>query len=158
MAYGIPHKKETIKEGSFAVKVDKEKEKKKLFLQDIKKKGTITEQELLLVKRRLNDGTYEWKDVEEFTDLKLTPEQNEKGIKWLRTMGWGKTGVERSNTPFGYREEEAIKNFKEFKLNSFTNIANYQGMKNYVPVYDVYTKEGYGFQYYLNGGIISIVG
>ncbi|HUS51174.1 MAG TPA: hypothetical protein VMZ91_13485 [Candidatus Paceibacterota bacterium] len=144
--------------GIFSVKKSKEDKAKKLFLQNIKQRGTITEKELLLVKRRLNDGkTYKWEDVEELTDLKLTPEQNQKGIAWLKNKGWGKTGIERSTTPYGYREEEALKNVKEIKLNSFTN-RGYGDVKNFVPVYDVYTKEGYGFQYIMKDDKPSIIG
>jgi hypothetical protein len=157
MTYKIPRKKEK-ENNSFQIKADKKKEAKKLFLEDIKKKGTITEKELLLVKRRLNDGTYTWEDVDNLTDLKLSSDQQMKGYKFLYNKGYGKTGKERSTSPYGYREEEALKDFKEIKLNSFTNIAIYSGVKNYVPVYDVYSKEGFGFQYYVQGGEPQIVG
>ena len=157
MAYKIPNK--PVKENkNFAVEKKEKIDKKKLFLEEIKKKGTITEKELSLVKRRLNDGTYIWKDVDNLTDVKLSSEQQIKGYKWLYDKGWGKTGKERSRTPYGYREEEALKDFKEIKLNSFNNISTYGNFKNYVPVYDVYSKKGYGFQYYLEGGEPKIVG
>lgn len=136
---------------------NKKQEQKKLFLEDIKKRGTITEKEILLVKRRLNEGTYKDADVTDLYGLNLTIEQNTKGFNWLFDK-WksAKTGKERKDNPYGYREEEALRTFKKLKFNGFTNISTYGEFKNYVPLYRV---EGdTNFEYYVQGGKISITG
>jgi hypothetical protein len=140
----------------FEIKSKKE-EKKKLFLEEIKKKGTITEQEINLIKRRLNDGTYKEEDITEFYDLNITPEQTEKGLTWLKNKGWGKTGKERSTTPYGYIEEDTIKTFEKFEFKGFTNISTYGDFKNYVPIYRVEGKDT-SFEYYVQGGEPQIIG
>jgi hypothetical protein len=135
---------------------DKKQEQKKLFLEDIKKRGTITEKEILLIKRRLNEGTYKDVDLMDFYDLNLTKEQSQKGLVWLKNKGWGITGKERKDSPYGYREEEALRTFKGIKLNGFTNISTYGEFKNYVPLYRV---EGdTNFEYYVQGGKVNITG
>ena len=154
MTFKIKQKKVKEKK-TFAVENPK-KNKKQLFIEDIKNKGTITEKELLLVKRRLNDGTYKYQDVQDLTDLKLTPEQNAKGLKWLKNQGWTPRGIERKNNPFGYREEDTINSFQEFRLNSFTNVSHFD-YPNYIPVYDVVGKKG-SFQYIMEGGKVKIIG
>ena len=156
--YTVPNPEE--KEKTFAV--DKKSDKKKLFLEDIKKRGTITEKEILLIKRRLNDGTYKTADIEGIYDLKLTQEQNTKGFNWLFDK-WksAKTGTERKNNPYGSREENVLETFKEIKFMDFNDQANYYqseaGIHNYVPLYRVEGTEG-SFEYYVQGGEPSIVG
>jgi hypothetical protein len=125
----------------------------------------LSEREILLVKRRLNDGKVSISAVMEKSPdegWKITPEQTQKGLAWLMNQWKSPKGVERKNNPFGYREEEILKNFKEFRLVDFYDNANYYqaqaGIKNYIPLYEVISKDGDGFQYYVVGGKISIVG
>ncbi len=159
MTFKVKRKKSVIK-NTFAIKNPK-KDSKKLFLEDVKKRGSITEREMLLIKRRLNDGTYKWEDVQDLQNLKITSEQTQKGLSWLKNQGWTPKGVERKNNPFGHREEEAINSFKEFRLNSFTNdntaFQQEHGINNWIPVYDVIGTKG-NFQYILKGGEVSIIG
>ena len=68
------------------------------------------------------------------------------------------TGKERVNNPFGYREQEALEQFDHFALAGFHDASRYGQAPYYIPLYDVYMKDGeYGFQYYYNGEV-SIVG
>ena len=81
MTYNIKVKPKKETKESFVVEA-KKKDSKKLFLEDIKNKDTISEQEVLLIKRRLNDGTYTSQEVYDVLGedgKKLTPEQNKKG-------------------------------------------------------------------------------
>jgi hypothetical protein len=157
-AYSEDAKGNKIDEDKFAVK--KDISKKKLFLQEIKDKGEITEKELLLVKRRLNDGTYDSKEVYDTLigddGLKLTQEQQDKGKTWLYNKGFTSKGETRENSPFGYREEEIMKNYSGIRLKDFYD-AGHVGFKNYVPLYEVEGNDT-SFEYYVTGGEISIVG
>jgi len=97
-----------------------------------------------------------WWDNPSFEGFNLSDEQNKQGIEWLTNLWKSPTGKERKNNPFGYREQAAIENFSHFQLvDAFASgyYANYQ-----VPVYDMLTKDGYGFQYYMQGGEIHIIG
>lgn len=139
--------------------LNKKQDKKKLFLEDLKNKDTITEQELLLIKRRLNDGTYTSHEVYEAIgeDGKaLTPEQTEKGFVWLKNKGWGKTGKERENSPFRYREEEILNKFSGIRIKEFYDSGR-GDFHNYIPLYEV-EGNNTSFEYYVQGGEISIVG
>lgn len=138
------------------------------FLQEIKDKGIITEQEINLICRRLNNkGKYTIEHITFLFDLpndsrlKITQEQTEKGLNWLKDKWKTPKGIERKNNPFGYREEEAIKTFKEFKLIDFHNNINSvqasYNISNYVPIYAVMGKTS-SFQYYLEAGKPIITG
>lgn len=134
---------------------------KKALIKRIRQAGIITEREIKLVIRRLNAGTYRYIDVDELTDLRITPEQTAKGLKWLRNKWMTPRAVERKNNPFRYREQRAIETFKEFRFNSFHDNTNYyqarMGIFNYVPIYDVIGEEG-GFQYYVQDFEPKIIG
>ena len=102
--------------------------------------------------RKLNEMI--WNNEEHF---RLTPEQNQKGLEFLKKYakkeGWGENS---------YRENHVLQNFKEFRLEGFKDDANYTqaqyGMHNFVPVYLVIAKDGSTFQYYYNRGEVSITG
>jgi hypothetical protein len=158
MTYNLPTPK--VKEQKTFLIPNKKPDQKKVFLEEIKNRGVITEQELLLVKRRLNDGTYKYEDVEDlFNDNSpdLMPEQSEKGLKWLKNKGWGKLGNQRKNSPYGYREEETLKTAKKVSIVGFEDQRNsYQvdsGINNYQPIYRVEGEgEGNNFEYTVKGG------
>jgi hypothetical protein len=175
MAYKIKNKVDTgfpepiwsieeakkLKEKSFAVKEEKEKAKKNLFLQEIKDRGEITEKELLLVKRRINDGTYTSKEAYDMLigdndGIKLTSDQQQKGYKWLYNKGFTSKGETRENSPFGYREEEILKNYSGIRLKDFYD-AGHQDFKNVTPLYEVEGNDT-SFEYYYHNGEVSIVG
>jgi hypothetical protein len=83
------------KDPAFLLNKEVKKDKNKLFLEDIKNKDTITEKEVLLIKRRLNDKTYNIQEVNDALGDEgkaLTPEQNEKGKAWLMNKWKSPTG------------------------------------------------------------------
>jgi hypothetical protein len=129
---------------------------------DIMENNVITEKQVNLIKTRLNSGAlksdaeivqYIWDNTPD-----LTPDQNKKGIEFLMNLYKTPTGKERSNHVFGYRETEALENFGHFALAGFHDASRYGQAPYYIPMYDVYGKDGeYGFQYYYDGKV-NIVG
>lgn len=106
------------------------------------------------------DMTTAFKDIlnaNEFEGLLLSDEQNQKGYDWLKNLWVTPNGKERKNNPFGYREQDALKNFSHCTLKGYYDAGNYY-RSYYIPLYDVYTKDGYGFEYYVNAGQIHITG
>lgn len=93
----------------------------------------------------------------EFDGLNLSDEQNLKRFNWLKNLWLTPKGVERKNNPFGYREQDALENFSHITLKGFYDAGNYHHTY-YIPMYDVYTKDGYGFEHYVSGGEINITG
>jgi len=157
-------KKEKKEKETFAIEKQKEKkkDKKELFLEEIKNKETISEQEILLIRNRLNRKVYSTADMEGITNKKLLPEQNAKGFRYMYNLYKSSKGTERSNSPFGYREEEVLNNFSHFELVDWNDSSNYYqaqaGIKNYVPVYRVVAKDGSSFEYFMQEGKVKIIG
>lgn len=89
-------------------------------------------------------------------EIELSKDQSEKGLKWLKNLWKSPTGKERSNNPFGYREEKIIENFSGFYLRGFYDAGNaYRSF--YVPLYMV-AGDDTTMEYYVSGGKIHIVG
>ena len=128
---------------------------------EIKKSGKITEQQINLIKNRMNNNKLDetgkelvqwiWDNTPE-----LTSEQNEKGITFLRKLWKTPTGAQRKNSPFGQREEQALDTFQHFTLDGFHDISRGGQREFNVPIYGVYGKEG-NFQYYYDGKV-NIIG
>lgn len=124
---------------------------------------TITEKQILLIGRRLNNHK-PLKEVEELYNLgeqegvRVTPEQALKGFNWLFNLYKTPRGVERKNNPFGYREMEAL----DSGLDYFTYDGHFDAGSMYVnwytPIYTFYGKNGGSFQYYVANGNINIIG
>lgn len=93
----------------------------------------------------------------DFEGFELSNEQSLKAFDWLKALWITPTGAERKNNPFRYREQAAIENFERVSLKGYYDAGNYY-YSYYVPLYDVYAKDGYGFEYHINGGSISITG
>ena len=133
----------------------------KAEIQSIKDRGYVTESELKLIRRRLNDNKISYEDVEILNDMPITPEQTKKGLDWLMNKWKTPRGIERKNNPFGLREQDALATFKEFRLNSFTNNnTSFQaeiGMNNWTEVWDVIGSEN-SFQYIMEAGEPKIIG
>ena len=161
MTFEIKRPKEKEIKSSFAVE-NKKEDKKKIFLEELKNKKELTEKDVLLIKRRLNNGTYTNQDLQELFkegSLKLTKEQQEKGRLWLIDKWKSPKGLERKNNPFGYREENALDTFKRIDLQDFYDNVNYDqaqlGIHNYQPYYRVIGKDTI-FGYYISGGEVII--
>lgn len=128
---------------------------------NIMETNTITEKEINLIKLRMNNNKVD-EDTQEIIDYiwdnspQLTPDQNRKGIDYLRNLWKSPTGKERANNPFGYREQEALETFEYFELRGFYDAGN-RYRKFYVPLYICVGAET-SFEYYISGGGINIVG
>lgn len=146
------------------------------------KSGTVTERDILNLKKLLNGWSNTSTTPEERKQLndmiwdadglKLTAEQTEKGINWLRNQWKTPRGVERLHNPFGYRETDVLENFSHFTFVGFYDDArvwNDNDKHNYQPIYDVFGKPDADgdtgcFQYYMargsgyNGGSVEIIG
>jgi hypothetical protein len=123
--------------------------------------NTITEKEINLIKLRMNndkvdDFTQEAIDFIWDNSPQLTPDQNKKGIDYLRNLWKSPSGKERVNNPFGYREQDALETFEYFELRGFYDAGN-RYRKFYVPLYICVGAET-SFEYYISGGEINIVG
>lgn len=132
------------------------------YVVELKSKGYLTEREILNVRMRLNKGKLTYDDASKLLGMKLTSEQTQKGLNWLKNKWKTPKGLERENNPFGSREEHIIDNFKEFRLHDLYNNTNaFQdelGIKNFVPVWLVKAKDGSTFQYYMEAGEPKIIG
>lgn len=93
----------------------------------------------------------------DFEGLDLSAEQIEKGRAWLLDQWLTPTGNERKNNPYGYREQEAIEKLERITLKGYYDIGTY-GHTFYVPLYDVYATDGYGFEYAVKNGQPYIIG
>lgn len=126
--------------------------------------GPVTNPQVAHVFKTLNGGNDELKQAlkkvftaPDFEGVKLSDEQSLKAFKWLKNLWVTPTGATRKNNPFGYREQDALKDFGRCELFGYFDAGNaYRSF--YVPIYDVYSKTGYGFNYYVSGGIINIIG
>ena len=123
------------------------------------KADEITEREINLLNRRLNaEGrdTLDYNLRKNNYDLALTDEQERKALAWLNDQWKTSTGKERKNNPFGYREEQILDNATDVTFVEFYNAGN-SFVDYFIPVYRVYSNDG-SFEYYVQGGKISIVG
>ena len=127
--------------------------KTKELIEKIEKTKSISEKEIMLLRRRMNEGEQIcvcFDDLIKITDK----EQETKGLNWLNNLRKTPAGKERKNNPFGTREEEALNNFSHFGFDGFL----YNCPEFYLPIYSVYGKSGEYFQYYVAGGKINING
>ena len=164
---------DTIKVDTKSMKSSEEKKPKLTAMQkDVlskleNKDSVLTESEVNYIKSSLN-GSFQgsgkdnsfgeklndlvWNNEDHF---RLTPEQNEKGLKFLKQK-------KIYDNDFGYREQHVIDDFKEFKLKGFKDDANsFQnnlGLHNYIPVYLAVANDGNTFEYYYNHGKVSVTG
>lgn len=126
------------------------------LVSEIVKRDFITEKEIKLIFRRMNSGikvdlSNIWNEC-----VKLTEEQDLKGITFLNNLWKTPKGVERKNNPFGYREQAVLESFKYFEFAGTYDAGNrYHSF--YVPLYNCNGTEG-SFQYYYAGGQINIIG
>jgi hypothetical protein len=128
---------------------------------NIMETNTITEKEINLIKMRLNndkvdEATQEVIDYIWDNSPQLTPNQNKKGIDYLRNLWKSPTGKERTNNPFGYREEHTLETFEYFELRGFYDAGNIY-RKFYVPLYTCVGANS-NFEYAFYNGQVNILG
>ena len=127
------------------------------IFEEIKTRGYISEQQISLLKRRGNHQNedvfdYSLLDSEQFSDgIPLSPEQNEKGINFLRDLACTPKGNLRKNCPFGNRELNVIDTCTEFTFRGFYDA----GRRNHVNLLPLY---GIGGMEYYYDGEIHIIG
>ena len=115
---------------------------------EIAERGIITEREVNLIKRRMNNYGDVLIKRKVFANgpLKLTPEQNKKGIDWLLNLYKTPRGVVRKNNPFNKKQAAILENFKEFELVNFYDMGT-MFVRWWLPVYLVRSKHGREFLY-----------
>ncbi len=86
----------------------------------------------------------------------LSEEQNKQGYQYLWNQWLTPTGIERKNNPFGFREQFILKGFEYFTLKELYNAGNFY-RDYFIPLYECHGKDN-TFQYYMNNGLIHIVG
>lgn len=98
------------------------------IIENVLTNGAITEREVLLLKKRANNGDNEAANFYPGCDIEIevTEEQSAKGYKWLMNLYKTPTGKERKNNPFGYREMNILDNYKgeRFQFVGFYNDGN----------------------------------
>ena len=126
------------------------------------KKKKFTEKELNALKNHMNKiGGIEAQKlnglVADKHGTELDKTQVAKGFKYLYNLGYTPKGKERSNSPYGYREEYIVKNPKTIELLQFHNAGN-RYVDFYVPYYEAIGKDGTSMEYFVSGGKINIWG
>ena len=126
------------------------------------KQKKYSEKELNALKNYMNKVGYP--EAGKLNDLvarkdgtKLDKTQIQKGFKYLYNLGFTPKGKERSNSPFGYREEYIVQNPKTIELIQFHD-AGSSRFSFYVPYYEAIGKDGTSMEYFVYGGKINIWG
>lgn len=105
---------------------------------EIKTTGIITEKQISLLKRRSNQNQKDIFDYDllDSMPVRMTPEQGEKGLAWLKRFI--KKGV------YGYKELEIINSAKpeDFEFTGFYDAGN-AWHHNFVPTYGLGNGEYY---------------
>ena len=141
------------------VGVSKVKKPVKSNVPDFVNNKVLTEAQLNLLKRRLNDKKITQNDIfgQQGKVFLLTPEQTKKGLDFLNNERRTPKGVERKNNPFGAREEAVLDNFDRFEVGDFFDAGN-QFVTFNVPLFRVVAKDGSTFEYHFSGGKVNITG
>lgn len=125
-------------------------------IEGITKRGYILENEINLLKNRLNRGdSLVWDLWDIDTPLMISQEQTEKGLNWLTNQWKTPTGKERKNNPLGYWEQDILSKFDHFEFTDFASCGN-GWVCFYSPVYKVVDIYGDSFTYYVYGGQMVI--
>lgn len=81
-------------------------------------------------------------------ERKITREQSQYGIQYLRSRYFKVDGSPRKNCPFGNREIAILKSFSKFRwVGLRANYNNCGDVRWFTPVYRVYSKDGSYFDY-----------
>ncbi len=124
------------------------------IFENIHERGYMTENEMLLLKKRSNAAQHDLFQYDEFNEyIPLSEEWSNKGLQWLKSL-LKKNGEPKAGQNLGYREIEIIKTAtaSDFTFMYFYDAGN-GWHKNYLPVYNVA-----GMEYYVSGGTIQVIG
>lgn len=124
----------------------------------------ITEKQINLIGRRLNNNKELGKELQKLFDLatdegvEVEASQAQKGFDWLMNLYKTPTGAIRKNNPYGYREMDALDSgIKAFTYDGHIDMGSY-GNPWFAPLYTFIGKNGGSFQYYVRGEKIQIIG
>ena len=121
--------------------------------------GRLHEKDILAMKSFMNkskeNAQFIFSNFPE-NGLYLDDFQNKKGIDFLLNTWKTPLGKERTNNPFGYREQDVLKTFTYFKLTGFYDCSKYGQLAWYLPIYTCYGEDSC-FEYYYNGKV-NIIG
>ena len=84
--------------------------------------------------------------------FRISSAQFQKGITFLNKKWKTSTGKERSNSPFGYREQRVIENASEMRLVDFYRSSR----QGWTPYYRI-SSDKEMFEYYVDGGQVHIM-
>ena len=120
------------------------------LVNEIKEQGFATEQQILLIKRRMNKSRENASEMFNLLDsvmpIRLTAEQAEKGRKWLLRKNLKNNGQWRKNATLSENEISVLKDDKtEVYLSDFYDLGN-EYITNNVPIYR-YENENDCFEY-----------
>ena len=121
--------------------------------------GTITEQQINILKRRANAGEkIEFPQTIYDGDIQVTDEQAAKGFNWLHGQWKTPQGKERKNNPYGCREQTVLEGpeIVTFSFDGFYDAARCGQTSYFIPIYTA-SANGSSFQYYVQNGI-QIIG
>jgi hypothetical protein len=116
----------------------------------IVERGFITENEIRLIKNRINRGAMKATDANPLSGLRLTGEQTRKGIDYLRDKARTPWGRMRRNNPFTDEELAIIDDFSHFTFAYFVDDAPRRPVKFLVPAYEVVSHTHGSFEYYMH--------
>ena len=124
-------------------------------IEEVKRNGFITERQINLLKNRANRG-----EIIDYYDLeysRITPEQTDKGIKFLMNLYKTPTGKVRKNNPFSDKQAKVLETFVEFAFVGFRS-KTHGFWEHNCPIYFVRGADG-DFEYYYDlwNGTINIL-
>ena len=125
------------------------------LVETIKEQGFITEKQLMLLKKRLNNNSREsanelYMMVANIMPIKLTAEQEAKGREWLLNKNLKKNGEFRKQATLTETEISVLNTLKDAYLSDFYELGNGY-ITNNVPIYRYANSDDY-FEYYVQGG------
>ena len=127
------------------------------LVKTIKKQGFATEQQINLIKRRINKSDESASEMFNLLDsvmpIRLTEEQKNKAAKWICDKNFKKNGDCRKNCILGIKDEYVVTHPKYLYLKSFYAYGNYY----HDCVYDLFS-HSMGFQYIIGANNIKIIG
>ncbi len=133
------------------------KQTSKELTKNVVKNGVITEKEIALIMRRLNSGEkMDLSGIWNHEGIRLTIEQQTKGLSWLLDLYKTPAGKERKGNPYGFREIDILENCQYMVFRGGYDAGNcYHSW--FVPLYEVHSKED-NMQYYMKNGNPEIIG
>ena len=129
--------------------------KTEILLKEIAESGIMTEKQISLLKLRSNKENTNLYDLYD-NEIECTTQQTKNGLEWLLNKWKTPKGAERKNNPFGYREQNVLKdeNAKSY-FEGFYNAGKYNTYLT--PIYTIVGNGG-SFEYIVEGGEIKIIG